>query len=113
MVQSFYCGGSLHKWLPGDDPWKEHAKSYPDCSFPNLMKTPEYVIRVNGLSHSIFQYSYLSSTNNIDPVKDEYVFNVNNELDTKKARTKITDNLFKLLSWKSPQLLQENRRLKE
>ena len=69
-----------------DDPCKEHAKSYPDCTFLNLMKTPEYVRRVKGLSHSIFQYSYLPSTNNIDPVKDEYVFNVNNELDIKKSQ---------------------------
>lgn len=113
VVQCFYCGGSLHKWLPGDDPWKEHAKSYPDCTFLNLMKTPEYVRRVNGWSHFIFQYPYLSSMNKVDPVKNEYVFTVNDGLDIKKPKTKFTDNLCKLLSRKSTQLLQENRRLKE
>lgn len=29
-VQCFSCGGCLGNWEDGDDPWKEHAKWFPE-----------------------------------------------------------------------------------
>ena len=46
-VRCFYCIGSLHEWLPNDDPWEEHAKSYTTVTFTNFMKSPEYVRNVH------------------------------------------------------------------
>ncbi|XP_056143558.1 E3 ubiquitin-protein ligase XIAP [Lampris incognitus] len=32
-VLCFRCGGGLKGWQPEEDPWEEHAKHYPGCSF--------------------------------------------------------------------------------
>ncbi|KAM3843440.1 baculoviral IAP repeat-containing protein 1 isoform 2-T2 [Vipera latastei] len=32
-VQCFSCSGCLGNWEEGDDPWKEHAKWFPECEF--------------------------------------------------------------------------------
>lgn len=29
-VQCFSCGGCLGNWEDGDDPWREHAKWFPE-----------------------------------------------------------------------------------
>ncbi|XP_053144553.1 baculoviral IAP repeat-containing protein 1 isoform X2 [Hemicordylus capensis] len=31
IVQCFACGGRLVEWKEDDDPWKEHARCFPDC----------------------------------------------------------------------------------
>ncbi|NWI90588.1 BIR7B protein, partial [Pitta sordida] len=33
VVRCFYCDGGLRSWSFGDDPWREHAKWYPECEF--------------------------------------------------------------------------------
>ncbi|KAK3585128.1 hypothetical protein CHS0354_034259 [Potamilus streckersoni] len=30
-VRCYTCDGGLKKWVPGDDPWEEHCKWFPDC----------------------------------------------------------------------------------
>lgn len=42
-VMCFHCGGGLHNWEAGDDPWEEHARWYPRCSFLLLMKGREFI----------------------------------------------------------------------
>uniref|UniRef100_A0A8C4S0V3 Baculoviral IAP repeat-containing protein 1-like n=1 Tax=Erpetoichthys calabaricus TaxID=27687 RepID=A0A8C4S0V3_ERPCA len=32
-VQCFCCGGCLAYWEEGDDPWKEHARWFPECKY--------------------------------------------------------------------------------
>lgn len=32
-VRCFFCGGGLKHWETGDDPWVEHAKWYPRCTY--------------------------------------------------------------------------------
>lgn len=39
-VQCFLCGKCLDGWEPDDDPFREHLKHSPACSFAKLM-TPE------------------------------------------------------------------------
>ncbi|XP_037065442.1 baculoviral IAP repeat-containing protein 1a-like [Peromyscus leucopus] len=34
-VQCFSCGGCLGNWEEGDDPWKEHAKWFPNSEYPS------------------------------------------------------------------------------
>ncbi|KAK2849414.1 hypothetical protein Q5P01_009248 [Channa striata] len=43
MVLCFCCGGGLKGWQPEEDPWEEHAKHYPGCSFLLSEKGPEFV----------------------------------------------------------------------
>ena len=113
-VQCFYCGEIIHQWLPKDTPWKEHAKWNSNCTFLNLIKSPEYVRKVNGC----FQ---VSSTNNNDPVKNEYVRDANEGIEMRIPQTKLQIlkyNLFtsrkcKLLTRKSTQLSEENLKLKQ
>ncbi|XP_019968432.2 E3 ubiquitin-protein ligase XIAP [Paralichthys olivaceus] len=42
-VLCFRCGGGLKGWQPEEDPWEEHAKHYPGCSFLLAEKGPEFV----------------------------------------------------------------------
>ncbi|XP_064607663.1 baculoviral IAP repeat-containing protein 7-B-like [Liolophura sinensis] len=41
-VKCHHCNGGLRNWLPGDDPWCEHAQWYPSCSF--LKKEQSYAL---------------------------------------------------------------------
>ncbi|XP_028816843.1 E3 ubiquitin-protein ligase XIAP [Denticeps clupeoides] len=45
-VACFRCGGGLKNWQPGEDPWVEHARHYPGCSFVRAEKGPEFVVSV-------------------------------------------------------------------
>ncbi|XP_056625553.1 E3 ubiquitin-protein ligase XIAP [Triplophysa dalaica] len=45
-VICFKCGGGVKGWLPDEDPWEEHAKYYPGCSFLLAEKGNEYVNQV-------------------------------------------------------------------
>lgn len=42
-VKCFSCGGGLKGWQPEENPWEEHAKYYPGCSFLLVQKGPEFV----------------------------------------------------------------------
>ncbi|XP_067946846.1 baculoviral IAP repeat-containing protein 7-B-like [Watersipora subatra] len=37
-VKCFWCDGALEMWSRGDDPWAEHAKWYPGCTFVQQTK---------------------------------------------------------------------------
>ncbi|NWQ59831.1 BIR7B protein, partial [Neopipo cinnamomea] len=37
LVRCFYCDGGVRSWSFGDDPWREHAKWYPDCENINSL----------------------------------------------------------------------------
>jgi len=45
-VKCFYCDGGLRNWEPNDDPWLEHARWFPNCSFVILNKGDGYVKEV-------------------------------------------------------------------
>ncbi|XP_066570775.1 E3 ubiquitin-protein ligase XIAP isoform X2 [Amia ocellicauda] len=42
-VTCFNCNGGLKDWQPDEDPWEEHAKYYPGCSFLLSEKGQEFV----------------------------------------------------------------------
>lgn len=39
----FYCGGGLKDWERNDDPWEQHAKWFPKCSYLLMRKGPLFV----------------------------------------------------------------------
>ena len=43
FTKCFQCGGGLGGWQADDDPWREHARWYPECEFVRLVKGQEYV----------------------------------------------------------------------
>lgn len=43
QVRCFHCDGGLKHWDPHDDPWTEHARWFPNCSFVRLIKGQEFV----------------------------------------------------------------------
>lgn len=43
QVRCFHCDGGLKHWDPHDDPWTEHARWFPNCSFLRLIKGQEFV----------------------------------------------------------------------
>ena len=46
LVYCYQCGGGIHKWIPGEDPWIEHAKFYPTCEYLLLVKSKKFVEKV-------------------------------------------------------------------
>ncbi|XP_077466480.1 E3 ubiquitin-protein ligase XIAP-like [Stigmatopora argus] len=59
-VMCFRCGGGLKSWQPDEDPWEEHAKSYPGCSFLLEEKGQEYI---NGIQLQDAQRNKASPNN--------------------------------------------------
>ncbi|CAH1239730.1 BIRC2 [Branchiostoma lanceolatum] len=51
QVRCFWCDGGLKNWEPGDDPWEEHAKWYPQCEFL-LQRKGEAFVRAVQASRS-------------------------------------------------------------
>ena len=46
QVYCYQCGGGIYKWIPGEDPWIEHAKFYPTCEYLLLVKSKNFVENV-------------------------------------------------------------------
>ncbi|XP_078586108.1 baculoviral IAP repeat-containing protein 7-A-like [Branchiostoma floridae x Branchiostoma japonicum] len=42
-VRCFRCDGGLKDWEPGDEPWEEHARWYPECEFLRQQKGEAFV----------------------------------------------------------------------
>ena len=42
-VKCFYCGGGLRNWEARDDPWVEHARWFPKCTFVVLNKGEDFI----------------------------------------------------------------------
>ncbi|XP_051516453.1 baculoviral IAP repeat-containing protein 7-like [Myxocyprinus asiaticus] len=45
-VKCFFCDGGLRNWEPGDEPWQEHAKWFPQCEYLLQSRGREYVSNV-------------------------------------------------------------------
>lgn len=52
QVRCFHCDGGLKEWEPQDEPWREHARWFPNCPFLLLVKGQEYVNGVQRLYNS-------------------------------------------------------------
>ena len=42
-VKCFHCDGGLRNWVPGDDPWAEHARWFNRCGFLRLVKGDDFI----------------------------------------------------------------------
>ncbi|XP_059152420.1 baculoviral IAP repeat-containing protein 7-like [Physella acuta] len=45
-VKCFYCDGGLRNWEPNDDPWREHARWFPRCSYVKQSKGQAFIENV-------------------------------------------------------------------
>ena len=52
-VRCFYCGGGLQNWRLNDDPYLEHAKWYPSCTFIVNKKGLKYVQKARNPQQSM------------------------------------------------------------
>ncbi|NXH18647.1 BIR7B protein, partial [Bucco capensis] len=46
VVRCFHCDGGVRDWSFGDDPWREHAKWYPECEFVLRSRGREFISSV-------------------------------------------------------------------
>ncbi|XP_068008201.1 E3 ubiquitin-protein ligase XIAP isoform X3 [Melanerpes formicivorus] len=46
-VVCFHCGGGLQEWKENEDPWDQHAKWFPGCSFVRNEKGMEFINNVH------------------------------------------------------------------
>ncbi|KAK9871338.1 hypothetical protein WA026_011605 [Henosepilachna vigintioctopunctata] len=44
QVRCFHCDGGLRHWDPEDDPWTEHARWFPLCSFVKIVKGHDFIV---------------------------------------------------------------------
>lgn len=44
QVRCFHCDGGLRHWDPEDDPWTEHARWFPLCSFLRIVKGQDFIM---------------------------------------------------------------------
>lgn len=42
-VKCFWCDGALEMWSKGDEPWMEHAKWYPGCTYVQQTKGLDFI----------------------------------------------------------------------
>jgi hypothetical protein len=46
LLRCFFCGGVLHSWEPGEEPWIEHARWFPQCAFVKQNKGETFIQEV-------------------------------------------------------------------
>ncbi|XP_034546311.1 E3 ubiquitin-protein ligase XIAP [Notolabrus celidotus] len=74
-VLCFCCGGGLKGWQTEEDPWEEHAKHYPGCSFLLAEKGQEFVNNIQlqdprgNRAASSHQNGYSGERNDEDPLE--------------------------------------------
>ncbi|XP_069103933.1 E3 ubiquitin-protein ligase XIAP-like isoform X2 [Argopecten irradians] len=85
LVRCFCCGGGLRNWLPGDDPWIEHARWFPDCVYLRESKGDDFIELVHEevkLPQGIYQKPVTGATD----TSPEYVTRFH-ALDKASAKT--------------------------
>lgn len=80
----FSCGGILKDWTPNDNPWEQHARWFPKCSFVLALKGQEFVSHATGIIPT-------TTVNELDiNLTDEsHVSNNNNDIDNDNLLCKI------------------------
>jgi len=77
LVRCFYCKGGLKTWETADDPWIEHCRWLPSCSFVKLCKGQLFVAAVTALSPNPKVYRPTITMENVA-----------NEIDSLKRKTR-------------------------
>ncbi|XP_072773039.1 baculoviral IAP repeat-containing protein 7 [Taeniopygia guttata] len=77
VVRCFYCDGGVRSWSFGDDPWREHAKWYPECEFLLHSRGREFVNSVQATFSSTllaprhsWDQTEQDSSSSQDPLRD-------------------------------------------
>ncbi|NXR35912.1 BIR7B protein, partial [Zosterops hypoxanthus] len=72
VVRCFYCDGGVRSWSIGDDPWREHAKWYPECEFLLHSRGREFVSSVQAtFSTTLLAPSQLSTEEQLRRLQEE------------------------------------------
>ncbi|NXF06033.1 BIR7B protein, partial [Smithornis capensis] len=77
VVRCFYCDGGVRSWSFGDDPWREHAKWYPDkleCDFLSCQDWHSRALRILSLGFFSFfgkDESQLSTEEQLRRLREE------------------------------------------
>lgn len=66
-VKCFHCGGGLAEWQPEDDPWVEHAKWLPNCTWLLGMKGSIFVEEAKKVIHQ----RQSQQLEKVEPVKQQ------------------------------------------
>ncbi|XP_040903416.1 E3 ubiquitin-protein ligase XIAP isoform X2 [Toxotes jaculatrix] len=74
-VLCFRCSGGVKGWQPEEDPWEEHAKHYPGCSFLLAQKGQEFVSNIQlqnprrDGANSSYQNGFSGDVNDEEPIE--------------------------------------------
>lgn len=72
MAICYYCGGALRSWQKDDNPFVEHARWYPECTFVKLSMEPALYNTVRSLQEECLMETDPVTTNT-DEVKDKLI----------------------------------------
>ncbi|KAL3883082.1 hypothetical protein ACJMK2_029375 [Sinanodonta woodiana] len=53
VVRCFACDGGLKNWDPGDEPWIEHARWFPQCPFVQKVKGQDFIELVRRMTNEL------------------------------------------------------------
>lgn len=72
-VICYCCGGGLKDWLPGNQPWEEHALWYQFCPYVLLVKGKEYVQGIISKACEINELGEQSVPSDLEADEKKYV----------------------------------------
>ncbi|NXL79490.1 BIR7B protein, partial [Leptocoma aspasia] len=71
VVRCYYCDGGVRSWSFGDDPWREHAKWYPECEFLLHSRGREFVSSVQATFSTTILPSQLSTEEQLRRLQEQ------------------------------------------
>ncbi|XP_048883514.1 E3 ubiquitin-protein ligase XIAP isoform X1 [Brienomyrus brachyistius] len=99
-VMCFKCGGGLKNWQPDEDPWEEHAKHYPGCSFLLSEKGQEFVnsVQLGNTRRSSQNTSHANGFSRLETGQNVMQFKIAQQavemgLDPKKVESTILEKM--------------------
>ncbi|CAG2200569.1 unnamed protein product [Mytilus edulis] len=66
-TRCFFCGGGLRNWEAGDDPWVEHARWFPKCTFLKQNKGEKFINAVQKRQEEIDRETNATTTQETTP----------------------------------------------
>ncbi|VDI37862.1 Hypothetical predicted protein [Mytilus galloprovincialis] len=77
-TRCFFCGGGLRNWEAGDDPWVEHARWFPKCTFLKQNKGEKFINAVQKRQEEIDRETNATNTQETTPRAQTSSLAINN-----------------------------------
>ncbi|XP_063417961.1 baculoviral IAP repeat-containing protein 7-A-like [Mytilus trossulus] len=69
-TRCFFCGGGLRNWEAGDDPWVEHARWFPKCTYLRQNKGDAFIKAVQDKHEQMDKHDQITSIQSKDTTQN-------------------------------------------